>query len=281
MSFLVVTPARDEASRLPALAVSLAAQEPGLVGLWVVVDDGSTDGTGQALPTGLPFPTDVVRRDNSGGLCGGSAFSAWWHGVEHGLTLLPDAERVLKVDADVVLDPGHLAALARRREALVGGVLRGRDEAHRADYTRGPLKAYDRRALDVVAQLPRAVGFDVMDEVAVRRAGLDVGVAPEATASLSRVTGSSEGLLRGRLRGGLVSRWTGYSGPYFAARVLRHVVRRPYVLGAVAMLLGYLRAGRGPWPAELREALRKEQRSRLAALARAPRAGLAAYRRPA
>lgn len=281
MTFLVVTPARDEALRLPALAASLAQQEPGLVGLWVVVDDGSSDGTSAAVPQDLPFPVQVVRRDNTGGLSGGSAFGAWRFGVEHGLRSLPDATRVLKLDADVVLDAGHLAALATRGEALVGGVLRGPQEAHRADFTRGPLKAYDRRALAVVAGLPTAVGFDVMDEVAVRKAGLDVAVVPQATASVSRPTGSSEGLIRGRRRGGLVSRWTGYSRLYFAARVLRHVARRPYVVGAAAMLVGYARAGSGPWPVELRRALRAEQHDRLRAVVRAPRTGLATYRRPA
>lgn len=277
MSFLVVTPARNEAARLPALAASLAAQAPGLIGLWVVVDDGSTDGTADCLPE-LPFPVEVVRRRNAGGLAGGSAFSAWRHGAEHGLTLLPDADRVLKLDADVVLDPGHLVALARRPEALVGGVLTGPGEVHRDDYTRGPLKAYDRRAYAVVADLPTAVGFDVMDEVAVRAAGLDVRVVPDATATVTRLTGSSEGLLRGRVRGGRVSRWTGYSAPYFLARLLRHLVRRPYVVGAVAMLWGYLTAGPGPWPVALKRALRDEQRARLQRLSRRPARELARYR---
>lgn len=278
MSVLVVTPARDEAARLPALAASLAAQEPGLVGLWVVVDDGSTDGTATCLPEDLPFPVVVVPRRNDGGLSAGSAFGAWRFGAEHGLGLLPAAERVLKLDADVVLDPGHLAALCARDAALVGGVLTGPGEVHRADYTRGPLKAYDRRAYDVVRTLPTAVGFDVMDEVAVRRAGLGVEVVDAATATVSRLTGSSEGLLAGRYRGGKVSRWTGYSLAYFLLRLVRHLWRRPYVVGSVAMLAGYLRAGPGPWPAELKADLRREQRGRLVSLLRSPRAGLASYR---
>lgn len=278
MTFLVVTPARDEAARLPALAASLAEQRPGLVGCWVVVDDGSTDGTAGCLPSDLPFPVHVVRRVNDGGLSAGSAFGAWRYGAEHGLTLLPEAQRVLKLDADVVLEPGYLAALARHDEGLVSGVLAAPGEVIRSGFTRGGLKGYDRRAYEVVRELPTAVGFDVMDEVAVRRAGLAVRVVPDARATVTRLTGSSEGLLRGRYRGGKVSRWTGYSRLYFTARLARHLLQKPYVTGSLAMLLGYLRAGEGPWPIELRRALRAEQRQRLVDLVRTPRQVLATYR---
>jgi glycosyltransferase involved in cell wall biosynthesis len=278
MSFLIVTPARDEAARLPSLAASLQAQREGTVGHWVIVDDGSTDGTADCLPD-LPFPVTVVRRDNSGGLGGGSAFAAWRFGVERGLGLLPQPERIMKLDADLVLDEGHLAALEGRPESLIAGVVRGPREVHRSDYTRGPLKAYTLSAYGIVRELPAAVGFDVMDEVALRAAGFTVAVVPEARATVTRLTGSSEGLLRGRYRGGIVSRWTGYAPLYFILRLVRHLVRKPVGVGSVAMLLGYIRAGRGPWPAGLKRALRAEQHARLRAMIRAPRRHLAGYRR--
>lgn len=280
MSILVVTPARNEAVRLPLLAQSLAVQSKQTIGLWVVVDDGSTDGTAGCLPPDLPFPVEVLRRENGGGLAGGSAFAAWRDGAEHGLRLLPDAERVLKLDADVTLDPSYLEAIDSRTESLVAGVLSGPGELARVTHTRGALKGYDRQAYEVVARLPVAIGFDVMDEVALRLAGLSVAVEPSARAAVTRVTGTSEGRLKGRYRGGLVSRWTGYSRLYFAFRLLVHAVRRPMVLGSVAMLVGYLRAGDGPWPAELKTALRDTQRKRLKALVLRPRTSWAGYRRP-
>ena len=62
-SYLVVTPARDEAENLSGLAHSLASQTwlPPLT--WVIVDDGSTDGTAEvARSLELPFPVRVVQR---------------------------------------------------------------------------------------------------------------------------------------------------------------------------------------------------------------------------
>jgi dolichol-phosphate mannosyltransferase len=279
MSWLVVTPARNEAHRLPALARSLAAQAPGLIGQWVVVDDGSSDGTRDCLPADLPFPALVVARTNDGGLARGSAFGAWRFGAEHGLTLLPTATRVLKVDADVLLDEDCFAHLdAEAAEAgIAGALLRGEGEVLRHDYTRGPVKSYSRQAYDVVRQLPTAVGFDVVDEVAVRRAGMIVQLVHSAGATVTRETGSSEGLLRGRYRGGVVARWAGYHPLYVTLRLLRYLWRRPYVVGAVATAWGGATAGPGPYPAELRRALHVEQSARLRQLVRHPRAGARLY----
>jgi hypothetical protein len=279
MSWLVVTPARNEAHRLPVLARSLAAQKQGLIGQWVVVDDGSTDGTAHCLPADLPFPAEVVTRTNDGGLSRGSAFGAWRFGAEHGLTVLPTATRVLKVDADVVLDDDCFARLATDGAAagIAGAVLRGEGEVLRRDYTRGPVKSYSRPAYGVVRALPTAVGFDVVDEVAVRRAGMGVQLVPTAGATVTRETGSSEGLLRGRYRGGVVARWTGYHPLYVALRIVRYVWRRPYVIGACVTAWGWATAGRGPYPRELRAALRREQSARLRRLVRHPLASAQLY----
>jgi glycosyltransferase involved in cell wall biosynthesis len=273
MSWLIVTPARNEADRLPALAASLARQEPGLVGLWVVVDDGSTDGTAESIPSGLPFPVRVVARANSGGLRGGSAFAAFFFGVSAGLNDLPDAERVMKLDADVVLADDHLARLSA--VPLSVGLVAGRmdqagGERGRADYTRGPFKAYNRAALAALERLPIALGYDVMDEVCLRAAGLEVQVVPEASATVTRRTGSSEGWLQGRRRAGVVSRWTGYDPFYFLLRLVRYSVRPPYVVGSLVIFCSWLTAGSGPYPSTLKRAHRTEQRRRLRSAAGSP-----------
>jgi dolichol-phosphate mannosyltransferase len=280
MTWLVVTPAHNEARRLPALARSLAAQRPGLIGCWVVVDDGSTDGTADFPRSDLPFPSEVVARGNDGGLARGSAFGAWRFGAEHGLTMLPGATRILKIDADVVLDDDCFARLDAEAAGagIAGALLRGQGEVLRRDYTRGPVKSYSRRAYDVIRELPTAVGFDVIDEVAVRRAGMSVQLVHTAGASVTRETGSSEGLLRGRYRGGVVARWTGYHPLYVALRLLRYLGRRPYGLGTLSTAWGWATAGPGPYPPELRRALHDEQSLRLRRLARHPRAAARLYR---
>jgi glycosyltransferase involved in cell wall biosynthesis len=273
MSWLVVTPARNEADRLPLLAESLRRQQPGIIGTWVVVDDGSSDGTGAcARSLHMPFPVHVLERRNDGGLSKGSAFGSFLAGAEYGLRLLPSPDRVLKLDADVVLADGYLGALAAvpLSVGLVGGEGRDRPERALDHHVRGSLKAYSRAAFDLVATLPPATGFDVLDEVLLRAHGHQVQVVASARATVTRRTGTSEGLLEGRRRGGMVARWTGYHPAYFLLRLARYALRRPVAAGALAMAAGYITAPPSPFPADLRRGNRAEQAARMRAIARHP-----------
>lgn len=273
MTWLVVTPARNEAARLPGLAASLAAQTRQLIGLWVIVDDGSTDGTAEiaaALDPG--FPVRVLSRQNEGGLTGASEFAAFLHGADEGLRSIATPERVMKCDADLRLLPTYLEELRETppEVGVCGGVLAGLGELEQVTYVLGGLKAYTPAAYRIVRQLPVALGWDVLDEVALRLSGLEVRVMPTAVAVTSRRTGSSEGLLAGRRRNGAISRWVGYHPAYFALRVLRFLVRKPVVLGALALVQGYATAGRGPHPDVLRRAMRDHQAAKLKNLLRNP-----------
>jgi hypothetical protein len=273
-SWLVITPARNEAAHLPELARTLAAQETRAIGLWVVVDDGSTDGTADAVDwAGLPFPVRVLTRDGStSGLTHGGAFAAFYAGADLGLELLPDAERVLKLDADARLATDYFTELTRvpLTVGLIGGVIDQPGEREQRHHVRGLLKAYNRAAFAVVRGLPAAVGHDVMDEVALRANGLEVRTVPSARASVARATTSSEGLLAGRIRNGKVTRWTGYHPLYVVLRLVRYSLRRPAVIGAGAMAWGYATAGPSPFPPSLLAAHRREQAVRLRALLRHP-----------
>lgn len=266
-AWLVVTPAHNEADNLPQLAASLAAQTLPAVGLWVVVDDGSSDGTAEvAERLEVPFPVEVLRRQPpASGLTGGAAFRSFLAGADAGLVTFPDAERVLKLDADMVLDPRYIEELATGGgdAALVGGVITSWRDREQLHHVRGALKAYDRAAFEIVRDLPTALGLDVMDEVVLRSRGERVVVVPTAHAVERRRTGSSEGVLAGRRRLGVCARWLGYDPVYFGFRLLRYACRRPYGIGAAAMAIGWLRAGPGPWSAVHRQQLRREQRARL------------------
>lgn len=276
MKVLIVTPIHDEIANIAKLAAQLA--ESSLhPALWIVVDDGSTDGGARTIPVDdLPFRTLVVERVNGGGLIGGSAFTAWQHGVDHALASGEEFDAIMKLDADVNLPPGYLATAVETLASdgtvgLVGGVLVGKRDREQVVHVPGPVKLYSipgYRALDV---LPRLVGFDVMDELAIKHAGLRVIVRKDLPFTVRRAIGASQGLVHGRRRNGLVCRWTGYWAPYFALHALRYVFRRPYVIGSVAMIVGYARADDGPYPRHLRAAHAAEQRGKLVSASRSPR----------
>jgi dolichol-phosphate mannosyltransferase len=114
----------------------------------------------------------------------------------------------------------------------------------------------------------------VLDEVAITAGGGSVTVVREARVSLARAIGASEGSIHGRYRNGRVCRWTGYDPAYFCLHVLRYLARRPRGIGAVAMVIGYLRAGRSPYDDQLRRAHARSQRAKLAAAVTNPVAWL-------
>ncbi|MGI5441543.1 glycosyltransferase [Streptomyces shenzhenensis] len=116
-SVCVVVPARDEAAVLPSSLPSLLAQEyPGRAEVFLV-DDGSTDGTGELARElagrhgGLPLTVDSPGEPPAG-----------WTGklwaVRHGISLARarDPEYLLLTDADIAHAPDslrHLVAAAR------------------------------------------------------------------------------------------------------------------------------------------------------------------------
>ncbi len=115
----VVVPARDEAEVLPSSLPSLLAQDyPGRAEIFLV-DDGSTDGTGELARAlgrehgGLPLTVDSPGEPGPG-----------WTGklwaVRHGVSLArarTDAEYLLLTDADIAHDPDSLRELVAAARA--------------------------------------------------------------------------------------------------------------------------------------------------------------------
>jgi dolichol-phosphate mannosyltransferase len=275
VNLVIVTPIHNERSNISTLAQQLeeSSTKPDL---WVIVDDGSTDGGAQTVAVHtLTFNTVILRRENGGGLIGGSAFTAWQHGVDYVKRTAPEFDRIMKLDADVNLGPDYITAMTSSfsdpEVGLAGGVLVGKGDREQTIHVPGPVKMYSRDGYQALEGMPRVVGFDVMDELAIKSAGLRVDVRKDVTFTVRRAIGASQGLVHGRRRNGMVCKWTGYWFPYFLLHVVRYAFRKPYGIGAVAMIYGYLSSPPSPYAAHLRVAHSREQRAKLKAAISAPR----------
>jgi hopene-associated glycosyltransferase HpnB len=107
----VVVPARDEAAVVAGTLRSLLAQDYAGPFRVILVDDNSTDGTGDiARALDDPRLTVITGQPHPPGWSG----KLW--AVTHGVAAAADAELVLLTDADIVHEPAHLRTLVAQIE---------------------------------------------------------------------------------------------------------------------------------------------------------------------
>jgi len=115
---VAVIPARNEAATIARTIASLRAQDAiGRVGI-VVVDDGSSDGTGSLARAAGEGDPDVVVIDGLP-LAPGWTGKLWAvkQGVAEAARRWPGARYLLLTDADIEHGPGIVAALIAKAEA--------------------------------------------------------------------------------------------------------------------------------------------------------------------
>ncbi|WP_449411325.1 glycosyltransferase [Methylobacterium komagatae] len=258
--YLVIAPSRDEASTLRTTLDSLLRQTLPPAKL-VFVDDGSTDETQAILAEyrgRMPY-LDVVRRVDRGvRKVGPGVIEAFNEGL--GTVDLSQFEFLCKLDMDLDLPDGYFECLVAKmdsdpllatcsgkpyfREAATGELV----SEHIADeFAVGMTKFYRVSAWREIGGFPVSIGWDGIDCHLCRMHGMRATSFPDPELRFIhlRPMGSSHiSLWHGRMRHGLGA-WVMGTPPLFmlAATVYR-LNKRPRVVGAVAMLLGYLQAWR-------------------------------------
>jgi biofilm PGA synthesis N-glycosyltransferase PgaC len=253
LSYAIVTPARNEHENLERLAVSVAAQER-LPYAWVIVDDGSDDGTAELaarLAAEHPWILVVSGGGDDGALQDGRrrgrALDSFRRGVR-ALRELPDV--VAKVDADTSFDPDYFPRLVDRFAqhpdlGIAGGAcyeLQDGEWVRRKvipTHPRGASRAYRRECLDAVMTLEARMGWDGLDEVKARMLGYRSEAVLELGFRHHRSTGERDrSALRHNASQGHAAYYMGYRPSYVLLRVLYRTPREP---AAVGMLWAYLR----------------------------------------
>jgi poly-beta-1,6-N-acetyl-D-glucosamine synthase len=249
---------------------------------WVIVDDGSTDDTPRILAEYArrhDWIEIVTVRDRGERSVGPGVIEAFYAGYR---TIDPDDyDYLCKLDLDLRLPPRYFEILVARmaanpRIATCSGKAyvaeRGRlvPERHGDDTSLGMTKFYRVACFKAIGGFERAVMWDGID---CHRCRMKGWIAcswdePELRFVHLRPMGSSQtSIYAGRMRHGAGQYFMGTGFLYMAASAASRLNQKPYVLGSLAMLWGWLRSALRRKPRledpEFRSALRAYQRRAL------------------
>jgi len=284
-SYAIVSPVRDEADCLPRTAAAMLAQTH-RPAQWVLVDDGSTDGT-LAIAESLAADHDWITLVRTDGVHRRARGAAVVRAFEKGRSRLHVRTDVtVKLDCDLFLPAHYFAWVCEtfqrdHRAGIVGGVLliHGRggwlpDGA--PHHVGGPIKAYRTRCLDDIGGLRPSMGWDGIDEYGATARGWRVHVLTELSVLHYKPRGSKQPWCRARWEEGRGNAYMGYRTSFLLLRTgFRMLFERPPLAGGLVLAAGFAHArvtGAERVDDELAvAALRREQRARIKGLLRGRR----------
>ncbi len=258
---LIVSPVRNEAAHIERIARSVGAQTvPPAV--WMVVDDGSDDGTRErleALAAEIPClrlvstPADFTVSATGDRLAAAAAPRAFNFGLRAAGG--PDGfTHIGKLDGDTELPPDYFERLLAEFRAdptlgIGGGV---RLEPDGADGWRslpiprshvpGALKLYTAPCFDAIGGMLEILGWDAIDETYARMRGYATRSFPELETWHHRGWGTADGRLRGRVRYGQSSYVARQGALWVTLKSFKVAALPPVGLSGAAYLYGYARA---------------------------------------
>jgi biofilm PGA synthesis N-glycosyltransferase PgaC len=224
---------------------------------WVIVDDGSTDETASILADYAArhvWISIVTRPDRGHRAVGPGVIDAFYSGYE---TI--DHSRydfVCKLDLDLRLPPRYFELLMQRmnedsRIATCSGksyIYEGGEliyERHGDDTSLGMTKFYRMDRFEKIGGFVRQVMWDGIDCHLCRMHGWIACSwdEPELRFVHLRPMGSSQqGIFTGRMRHGYGQYFMGTGFLYLAASAVSRINQKPYLLGSLAVMWGWLKS---------------------------------------
>lgn len=252
MKILIITPACNEGNHLPELIQSMIAQSY-LPLEWVIVDDGSIDGTSDIIKKASIEHSWItyLRKDKEGFRSPGkSVMEVFYYGFNNKHTDHYDI--VMKLDADLVFPKDYLERVLNEfsknhKIGICGGVcvLDHSDQyvlenETNLDHVRGALKAYRRDCFENIGGLVQEMGWDTVDEHHARFKNWIVSVLTDLKVIHKRSTHQEYGFIKAAFRNGKMLYSIRMDIFLVIGNSIKKVFKSPYFLLGLFMLLGYL-----------------------------------------
>lgn len=255
--YVLISPCRNEVDFMRRTLDSVTSQtiQPAQ---WIVVDDGSTDGTSEILQEyaeRFPFITVVRRQDRGKRSVGPGVIEAFYEGYDR---ISVEYGYLCKLDMDLDLPKRYFERLMEKMHAeprlgtasgkafyTVAGTGEHVLETIRDHVSIGASKFYRRECFEQIGGFVREVMWDGIDCHRARMFGWIAGSydEPELRFEHLRPMGSSEhNILIGRKRHGYGQYFMGSSFVFMTASALSRLNAQPRVVGATMMWWGYVEA---------------------------------------
>lgn len=251
--FVIITPVRDEALYIEKTIVAVA-QQTVLPTEWIIVDDGSTDGTSQILDRyQARFEwIKVIHRKNRGHRASGSGVMEAFH---DGYSKLAEIrwDYIVKLDGDLSFGPEYFEKCfdyfaADSRLGIAGGtvcVIRNGlvqidSKGDPPFHVRGATKIYRRPCWEKISPLVKAPGWDTIDEVKANMYGWKTRSFSDLRLVQHKATGGGEGVWKNWYKNGVANYITGYHPIFMMAKCFRRTLQKPMLLASAALFVGFL-----------------------------------------
>jgi glycosyltransferase involved in cell wall biosynthesis len=278
--YVIITPARNEEILIADTIQAVISQTLRPL-RWVIVNDGSTDKTGQIIESYIK-KYDFIRLVNLE-RDGDRNFGRKAVAFSHGLVTLQnlDYEYIGNLDADISIAPDYYNNIIQyfntdAKLGIVGGIVYTKigkrlvtcDET--LDSVAGAVQLFRRSCFEAIGgYLPLKLGgIDTVAEIKARMLGWTVRKLPDQRVFEQRRMGSPMASPLGiKLREGRQFYSLGYGLLFFTLRCIYRFKDKPFIIGSIAALYGFVESFLRRQPVlpqkDIVAYLKSEQRQRL------------------
>jgi poly-beta-1,6-N-acetyl-D-glucosamine synthase len=250
--YIIISPVRNEQGHLPD-TISAVAQQTIRPWRWILVDDGSQDGTGPLIDAAArqyDWIEACHRPDRGFRQAGGGVIDAFYDGYERVGNRPWDF--LVKLDGDLSFAADYFARCfeyfaAEPRLGIGGGtVCHASGGEHVVEsavdpafHVRGATKIYRAACWRAIGGLIRAPGWDTVDEFKANMLGWQTRTFPDVPLIHYRQAGEAYGQWHNWTKNGLANYVAGYHPVFMLAKCFKRLFHKPPLIVSVGLWAGF------------------------------------------